>query len=230
MCLGNRGEGVQIATDQHDSRFWGFHVGNLTDWQTGSDSPDEFELVVGRPSSTDLAQVRWCEAHGFQWVNTLVRFGKDTTVQHEVIEDDAALTAGEIIWAGSLFTDSRFNRDRRFPQARVKQYFVSWLEATLQEQDTFAFTLREGNKVNAFLLARLGETSYMEFLGVHPLYQRQGMARELMYGAESFLRAKGSRRWEVGTQITNRQAIRAYEGAGFRFCEAAHQYHHWRGR
>jgi ribosomal protein S18 acetylase RimI-like enzyme len=61
-----------------------------------------------------------------------------------------------------------------------------------------------------------GHRGWINYLAVHPDYQRQGFARRLMAQAETLLRAAGCPKINLQVRHTNTAVIRFYESLGFR--------------
>ena len=78
----------------------------------------------------------------------------------------------------------------------------------------------DGRVVGTCMTGYEGHRGWINYLAVHPAYQRRGFARALMHHAEALLRSAGCPKINLQVRSSNRAVIGFYESLGFKIDEA----------
>lgn len=73
----------------------------------------------------------------------------------------------------------------------------------------------DGKIIASCMAGYEGHRGWINYLAVHPEYQRNGFAREIMQRAEELLRSAGCPKINLQVRSTNAAVIAFYEGLGF---------------
>ncbi len=73
--------------------------------------------------------------------------------------------------------------------------------------------------VGTVMVGYEGHRGWINYLGILPEFQGQGLGRELMEHAEAMLVARGCAKINLQIRATNTKVIRFYEGIGFKIDE-----------
>ena len=73
----------------------------------------------------------------------------------------------------------------------------------------------DGQVIASCMAGYEGHRGWINYLAVHPEYQRHGLARAIMQHAESLLRAAGCPKINLQVRSTNAAVIAFYERLGF---------------
>lgn len=87
------------------------------------------------------------------------------------------------------------------------------------QPDLFLVALADGRIVGVVMAGYEGRRGWINYLGVHPDYQRRGIGRSIMAAAEERLRALGCPKINLQVRTSNEDAIGFYERVGYRFDE-----------
>ena len=77
----------------------------------------------------------------------------------------------------------------------------------------------DGKIIGAVMVGYEGHRGWINYLGVLPEYQGQGLGRELMDRAEAMLVERGCAKINLQIRATNTRVIQFYEGIGFKVDE-----------
>jgi ribosomal protein S18 acetylase RimI-like enzyme len=79
--------------------------------------------------------------------------------------------------------------------------------------------VRQHRRLTGYVIAGIGDrTGYIQRLAVHPDFQRQGIARELVLDALMWMRDHSVNSVLVNTGLDNTAALRLYQELGFEIC------------
>ncbi len=85
----------------------------------------------------------------------------------------------------------------------------------LVRPDLFLVAERDGVVVGTVMVGYDGHRGWINYLGVDPDYQRQGVGRALMAEAERLLRAEGCPKINLQIRTANVEAIEFYRRIGY---------------
>ncbi len=141
------------------------------------------------------------------------------------LEDEAALAA----IARTAFADSRFFNDARLDDAKCAEFYETWLRNSLGGSLADAVIVdRLASEPAGFVTVRIdGDRASLPLVAVAPTHHGLGVGGRLLASTLDWIAARGVRRVEVVTQLTNVAAIRLYGAAGFRLSSSAVWLHRW---
>ena len=87
------------------------------------------------------------------------------------------------------------------------------------DPDMFLVYEVDGKIVGTVMVGYEGHRGWINYLGVLPEFQGQGLGRELMERGEAMLVARGCAKINIQIRATNTKVIRFYEGIGFKIDE-----------
>lgn len=130
----------------------------------------------------------------------------------------------ERVAADNLVT-SRFHLDPRIGSALGRQIKAAWVGNFFERRrgDELFVVERDGAVEGFLLVLDRGDIGIIDLIALNPSARGQGAAGALIgawIGA-----APKMRRLLVGTQIANRESLRAYGKLGFRVCDATYVLH-----
>ena len=83
------------------------------------------------------------------------------------------------------------------------------------QPELFFVGLQEGQLVASAMAGFDGHRGWVNYLAVHPRWQRQGLARQLMRHVEQALQAMGCPKLNLQVRTGNLQAMAFYEAIGY---------------
>lgn len=191
--------------------------------------------LSARCDSRDLPTVQALESAGFELVDAILKFAlrdeewggmaplpPGVLLRDAVAADTPALQ--ELAARGFIF--DRFHNDPALPAGVADRVHAAWLTNAVAGRTADGVLVAEvdGRPAGFFILA-LDHAAGRHFdcpigtlvlITVDVAVRRRGVAQALSQGAVEWLRARGARRFEVGTQLANVPAANVYLRSGFR--------------
>jgi ribosomal protein S18 acetylase RimI-like enzyme len=225
-----------------DSRHFGLRIGRV---HAGALLPDRLEAVR-----------RWRQAQAVDCLYLLVpidsaagiRMAEDldfrlvdvrTTLERPVTADAAApprvrtLQRDDIPlltrMAGDLHSDSRFFVDSRFPAAKSRAMFETWMSKACIDPSYRVLVADEGGRVAGYVACQMKDegVGQIQLIAVDRGAQGAGLGRQLVSAALEQLARDGATRARVVTQGRNLAALRLYQRHGFVTVSQELWYHWW---
>lgn len=191
--------------------------------------------LSARFDSRDLPQVQACEAAGFELVDAILKFALHDTewaglpplppgvaLRDAVAADIEPLAA----LAARGFIYDRFHNDPALPAGVADRVHAAWLTNAVKGKtgDGVVVADVDGRPAGFFILA-LDKAAGQHFdcpvgtlvlITVDATLRRRGVALALSHGSVAWLKERGARRFEVGTQLANVPAANVYLKSGFK--------------
>lgn len=124
---------------------------------------------------------------------------------------------------------SRFAVDPNIPVKKTEELYTTWIDnSVLHGFADHVFTIQDHDEPNAAMitLRRRGGEISIGLLATHPGHRRRGLARKLIYAAETIAAADGLQ-LEVTTQADNQEACAFYASCNFNTFTDTYVYHIW---
>jgi ribosomal protein S18 acetylase RimI-like enzyme len=130
--------------------------------------------------------------------------------------------------ASSAHGNTRFAKDPGFPRVAVRRLYSLWLAKAARKGAVQVPAGRSGSPAG-YIVCEMesGRRGRVGLLAVSPRVRGRGLGRELLCGAEGWFRRRGAREMRAVTQGLSVQALRMYEGAGFRVARVQVWFHRW---
>lgn len=191
--------------------------------------------LSARFDSRDLPQVQACESVGFELVDAILKFalrddewGGMPPLPPGVVLRDAVASDIEPLAALAArgFIYDRFHNDPVLPIGVADKVHAAWLTNAVKGRtgDGVVVADVDGRPAGFFILA-LDKAAGAHFgcpvgtlvlITVDATLRRRGVALALSHGSVAWLKERGARRFEVGTQLANVPAANVYLKSGFR--------------
>jgi len=126
--------------------------------------------------------------------------------------------------------DTRFFKDKNFDPEKARELYMRWLERDLRENHVFLASDEEPEPSPlGYVTAELGTTGLARIglVAVASRARHRGLGKGLLSHVLTWLACQGASKVRVATQATNIQALRLYEGAGFRAEKSRVWFHRW---
>jgi dTDP-4-amino-4,6-dideoxy-D-galactose acyltransferase len=131
--------------------------------------------------------------------------------------------------AGEAHRGTRFFTDTHFPRERSIELYRTWIRNSLHGAADAVLVVDDASGPAGYATAIVKARGRGEIglVGVAARARGRGLGRALVSAAVHWLRGRGCARVEVVTQGLNAEALRLYQGAGFRLARTATWYHRW---
>jgi ribosomal protein S18 acetylase RimI-like enzyme len=148
----------------------------------------------------------------------------DFSVDSIVRSDDIPILR-EALW--QVADRSRFHR--AFGQAAARSLYDTWLTNSVKGAAAdMVFVARDpvaGAPAGVITVKLSDDEAEMVLVAVHDLFRASGVGRSLVGKVCEALQARQVRTCRVGTQLSNRDALRFYNSTGFRFDSTVTDFH-----
>lgn len=130
--------------------------------------------------------------------------------------------------ASSAHGNTRFAKDPGFPGVAVRRLYSLWLAKAARKGAVLVPAERSGPPAG-YIVCEMerGRRGRVGLIAVAPRARGRGLGRNLLRGAEEWFRRDGAREMRAVTQGLSVQALRMYEGAGFRVARVQVWFHRW---
>jgi dTDP-4-amino-4,6-dideoxy-D-galactose acyltransferase len=236
------GSGEQvISTEPWDTDFFGVQIASIV---CDTTTPECLDYAIVRCRETDIACLYFKTAdnkerdfalnRGFSLVDTKLVFecvvndqssvDTDTTVRSCIDSDINHLS--EI--AGSIFADTRFYNDPRFPDSACDELYATWIRNACNGfADEVLVALLRDTPVGFITCNLDGRSGDIGLIGIAEEFQGTGIGSDLVAAAVEWFDGEGADRITVETQSTNTAAAELYKSAGFSLVEERYVLHRW---
>lgn len=192
--------------------------------------------LTARVDTEELALVRALERHGFEMMDVVVHFerspeGEQDRRETECVcrlhESDDLAALREI--ARHAYKHDRLHADPTIDSRRADDAYAAWIENAANGLDDAVVVGVVAGEVVGFLTLRVVAGSNdslgvklgkIWLVGVDERSQNAGVFSAMARFAMRWFTDQGVARVEIGTQIRNRPALRAYSRAGFRIANS----------
>jgi len=126
--------------------------------------------------------------------------------------------------------DTRFFKDTHFNQDRAAELYAKWIERDLNEHHLMVATKIDQPEIPVGYVTCQMESENRGRIGliaVDAQFRGQGLGRGLLNNALAYFESHGMSQVRVATQGSNVNALRLYEGAGFKTIETVAWFHLW---
>ena len=184
----------------------------------------------------DQKHIEWAESQGFVLADVRVTLDyplKTAAASHSqpsvrtgAADDKPAL----VKLSPSLFHQSRFFTDVRFPAERAQRLYEIWMERSfdLSDKNTILVTGERGHATGLITCAIDGKNQgTIGLYAVLPKQEGKGLGQSLLGAAVEWFRARGAQSLSVVTQGRAVSAQRAYQKSGFRTSDVSLWFHRW---
>ena len=134
--------------------------------------------------------------------------------------------------AANLFTIDRFHSDPNLPRAKSGQLYAKWVSNSFQGLADHILVVRKNDEPVGFITCKIDtignsfKYGIIDLIAVDRSEAGQGLGSALVNAALGWFAPK-VRSVYVGTQAANSQAVRLYEGAGFKYAGSDATFHIW---
>jgi ribosomal protein S18 acetylase RimI-like enzyme len=136
--------------------------------------------------------------------------------------DHKLRATGKTITYANLTTERLFTIDRHVGRLAKPVSYIDLIRGDITELLELGFVAEVEGHVRGFVLGRIshlgeggGETGVIVILGVHPDYQRQGIATALVEAIGQRFRERGARTLRIAIDHTDKELQAFFEGRGF---------------
>jgi ribosomal protein S18 acetylase RimI-like enzyme len=207
-----------------------------------------FECIICRINTADIATIHVLESEKFQLMDILMTFIFEfDDVKHRRILDESANENNLVIRpftstdinntlsdlkeiAQASFSADHFHTDPRFPKEKVDDLYAEWIyNCCCKNRANVVLIAQHGHKIAGFITCKVHEPQHygvIELVAVHRNFRGRGIGSSLVDAALGWF-SKQVNKVYVGTQITNMEALRLYQHAGFKFVKSNATFHRW---
>jgi dTDP-4-amino-4,6-dideoxy-D-galactose acyltransferase len=151
--------------------------------------------------------------------------GVSTEISDNLPKNDQIVKIAE-----TSFLFSRFLNDPYLHKEKARCIYGDMVKNAFGKPGRFFATTKTAGDVTGFLLFSINAQSSfatIELIAADPKFTKQGIGRALIQSMEKFVHAQEVGAIFVGTQLNNTQALRFYDGLGFRYFDCSSIYHFW---
>jgi ribosomal protein S18 acetylase RimI-like enzyme len=130
--------------------------------------------------------------------------------------------------AATCFAYSRFYNDPNLPADKARQVYVHWVNSAFNREDRFFVTATHNGLTQGFVLFRHdSKGSVIELIGVNQALKKAGIGAQLVHQMAKYVESLGVEQVQVGTQLSNRGAMKFYQRLGFTCEGCTAVFHAW---
>lgn len=204
--------------------------------------------LTARVDTADLDAVTSLCRCGFEFTDGLITFVQRVDAANAVVDRNDGVTLREADFADAdfiaeiartVYTTGRFHDDKYLSSSAADRLYAQWARnACLGAAADVVWVAENRDGILGFTTAKVdvGSVEILGFpiltiglVGVVKSARRLGLARRLSTHAVEWARQNGMQAVEVGTQLRNVPAARAYESAGFRVAGTSLTVRAWLG-
>lgn len=187
----------------------------------------------------DCAQtVSTAESAGFHLTDIRMEFMRELPNPSPcILKGDAFIRPAEprdlaalSIMGKTLFRQGRFHYDGRFPRERCDQFYVTWIENSINGYADLVWVLDAECQVAGFITCHLNREKLQGSIGlvaVGEMFSGRGYAQRLLQHSTDWFSSQGMQSVSVATQGRNIAAQRVYQKCGFQIQKLQLWYHKW---
>lgn len=138
--------------------------------------------------------------------------------------------------AAETYTPSRYFRDARFREDKVREYYAKWAANCCEGLADDVIVAERIGKLVGFITVKMisdpdsslhPEGGVIDLVRVHPSFQRQGIGTSLTRAAIFWFRSRNAQIVTIGTEANNVAAMNCYLNEGFRLRSCMATFHRW---
>lgn len=196
-----------------------------------------FDLLIGRVDTRDIPSLHSLQKAGFDIMDSLVTLTRKCVPTRRspairpYIPSDGNFLAE--IGRKSFRTD-HYHADPRLSSSQCDYLYSQWVRNACASRANAVFVAEVDRIPSGFIacLTDSEETNHprhgiIDLIAVDPTKRGRGLGSELVSTALGWFHAQGVTYAEVGTQISNIQAIRLYDRLGFKIFRSVYTLHGW---
>lgn len=223
---------IEVVSNQWESDFFARPIGkvNFVEHLTVLDKT-EFALVQAKIGSAELDKITLLQQQGFVLVEGEVDFClalANLSPEPTACEVASEADIGELqTLFGNAFPTSRF-RSPYFSTEENCRFYQTWIaKAVRGEFDHLCLIARStsGQIKGGISLRANGNQVRVGLLAVSPLFQGQGIARQLLTAAICWAKLQQASQLWIATQISNLPAINLYQKLGAKIHNTAYWFY-----
>ena len=199
------------------------------------------KLLIHRCSMDNFDLVHSLEKHGFELMDTIVRFhlnlagteitsvpGSAVIRPHAKNEVDDIAEVARAAFAEGV---DHFHCDLRLDRAKCDALYAEWARNSCLDRNLADEVLvaEMDRRVAGLLTLRLVSSKVGDgtLFGVAPQFQGKGVGKALMVAGINWCKAHDLEWMEEGTQVNNYASQSLWTGLGFRVYASWHTFHKW---
>lgn len=191
----------------------------------------EFVCIVNRDCNIQNAELigaltdAYVADTNIQFVKTLDKKGAPSSIP---ARDRFPASPAIVDLANKVYRESRFMRDGRFASCGGGKVFGEWVNNAFDITGKYFATAEENGQLAGFVLFSISDNVLaVELIGVEDGLRGRGVGRQLWHRAEDEAFRYGCSAIQVGTQLTNLDAVNFYIRMGCAVSHTAQTYHLW---
>lgn len=215
----------KIEKLEWDSDHFGISIGNLNFNEESSIKTNQYDTIFAKIETTQFDIIEKLENEKFCLKDILIIFSGEN-LDGEISSNIEILQKNKLQQVLKLcentFLESHFYKNKIFSKEKINKLYQKWVanKFTLGQQ-IYIFT--ENDEILGFLLEKKDKNEvFIDLIAVKKEKRGQKIGEKLI---KFFIKKNKDKKMFVGTQITNKQAIRLYERLGFRFEKTINIYH-----
>jgi dTDP-4-amino-4,6-dideoxy-D-galactose acyltransferase len=227
--------GVKTAIARH---FTALHWDHLRSFCLKS----KVRFCIVRCAAEDLEAAHCLEENGFQWMDTLVYYGRplsprdgapvpQPSVRIRAMRSSDKATIRRVAQQAFRNYSSHYHADLNLQRAACDALYADWAirEASTRKPGRAMLVAEIAGAVVGFLSLRLNQPKEGEgvLFAVSPRWQGRGVGLALMRQGAVWCSEQGARRMIISTQITNIAAQKTFIRAGFEPVRYISTFHKW---
>lgn len=215
----------KIEKLEWDSNHFGISIGNLNFDEESNIEINQYDTIFAKIETTRFDIIEKLENEKFCLKNILIVFSGENLAGEissniEILEKNKLQQVLKL--CENTFLESHFYKNKNFSEEKINKLYQKWVtnKFTLGQQ---IYIFIEKDEVLGFLLEKKDRNEVsIDLIAVKKEKRGQKIGEKLI---NFFIKKNKDKKMFVGTQITNKQAIRLYERLGFRFEKTINIYH-----
>lgn len=215
----------KIEKLEWDSNHFGISIGNLNFDEESNIEINQYDTVFAKIETTRFDIIEKLENEKFCLKNILIVFSGENLAGEissnvEILEKNKLQQVLKL--CENAFLESHFYKNENFSEEKINKLYQKWVTNKFDlGQQIYIFI--EKDEVLGFLLEKKDRNEVsIDLIAVKKEKRGQKIGEKLI---NFFIKKNKDKKMFVGTQITNKQAIRLYERLGFRFEKTINIYH-----
>lgn len=225
-----------------DSQFFGRRIARLKRHELTAECVGEalawcldyaIDCLYYLAPAGDFQTIRLAEKNGFELVDirvtlthpleTLPPQGSDFRVMEPADIPELSRIAAHGFHGTRFYNDSHFDRDR------CGQLYSTWIQKSCEKQSGRVFVVEQNATIAGFIACSLDPSlvGHIDLIAVDALFQRRGLARQLVLASLHYFKNQGMVQASVVTQGQNVKSQKLYQQCGYLVNSLELWYHRW---
>ncbi|MGL4863597.1 MAG: GNAT family N-acetyltransferase [Cetobacterium sp.] len=209
-----------------DSNHFNLKIGNLKFTVLEKSEAEDFDIIFAKVETKEWKQIEILEKENFLLKDILITFSGDRFAEIETSKNIHLLENKDLrevqLICENAFLESHFYKNSKLKKEKINMLYKKWIKNkfTLGEK---IYIYKKNEEILGFLLEKRKENeATIDLIAVKEDNRGQKIGQNLIV---AFINENKQKFLNVGTQITNKSAIRLYEKMGFRFEKTINIYH-----